>query len=581
MTKLLPYFFTLAVALVIFLRFFRLGEIPMGIHADEASYGYDAYSLLKTGRDQWGQALPLSFKSFGDYKLNLPYLILPAVKLIGLTTAVTRLPSAVFGLLTAIVLFFTLQLLRRAPALNGFLTLIFATSPWAFGISRVFFESNVALFFIAVGMYVFVRTLKTKQTDRLYFAGIALLALAGYFYAPLRFVGLAVVALGLYYTRLAVTKTIVIYLLVTLPILSQYFSGVGLTRLAQESSLRAFEDSLVINENRDFCYQSLNQNSLLAKVCYLYWNKPLMRVEKITQTILTELSPHYLFLESSDNYIVPPSTGPYLYYLMPLYLLGAYYLCRRPQRFLLLTFLAALAVAASAAKLSLYRNTAGLYLAFFPIAFGFFATLDYLRSRLPRLAKPLLLLFVLVSLFFQSRYLAHYFLVYAKSTTFAWSADAEYIAKYIGRSAGEYRTVIDKSAGDFGPLYTAFYNAFDPVVVQSRAEWTTGDPRGWTRIGKLGNIASADPRTLNDLLCEKASAPQDDLSALYITPPMEDYSRFASEVTRDWRGLQALHEFYDLDSLFEKLLADNPANIERLCPNQARQLQYQQYLDSR
>lgn len=566
MNKLIPFILTVLAGLVIFLRFFQLGEIPRGLHADEASYGYDAYSLLKTGRDVWGESWPLTFKSFGDYKLSLPYLMIPAIKLVGLGTTATRLPSAVFGLATTVVLFYTLQLLRRAPRMNALMALIFATSPWAFGISRVFFESNTALFFFAFGFYVFVRAIKTKQIDRLYYLGIICLALAGYFYAAFRFMSLATLAIGLWRTRRAIGKSLVVYLLVSLPILPQFFSSIGLTRLAQESSLRSFEHALVINENRDFCYVSLNQNARLAKVCYLFWNKPILRIESIVETIFTELSPNYLFLESADAYIVPPSTGPYLYYLLPLFFVGALWLFKSPQRFFLLVFATALSIVASAGKVSIYRNTAGLYLAFFPIAAGMYSCLDYFQSNRKHLVKPLIVIFSLIALFFQLRYLTHYFLVNAKSTTYAWSADAEYIAKYIGRVSREYRTVIDKSAGDFGPLYVAFYNGFDPSVVQGRAEWTTGDPRGWTRIGKLGNISSADPRTIKDLICEKASAPQDNISALYITPPLEDYSRFATEVTRDWQNLKTIHELYDIDSLFTALMHDNPANLTRLCP---------------
>ena len=32
--------------------------MPNGFHADEASIGYDAYSMLETGRDQYGEFLP-------------------------------------------------------------------------------------------------------------------------------------------------------------------------------------------------------------------------------------------------------------------------------------------------------------------------------------------------------------------------------------------------------------------------------------------------------------------------------------------------------------------------------------------
>jgi len=38
--------------------------VPPGFNADEAAFGYNAYSLLKTGRDEYGTLLPLSIKSF-------------------------------------------------------------------------------------------------------------------------------------------------------------------------------------------------------------------------------------------------------------------------------------------------------------------------------------------------------------------------------------------------------------------------------------------------------------------------------------------------------------------------------------
>ena len=51
-----------------FLRLVNLENIPNGFTPDEASFGYDAYSIIKTGRDQWGESFPLTLKSFGDYK---------------------------------------------------------------------------------------------------------------------------------------------------------------------------------------------------------------------------------------------------------------------------------------------------------------------------------------------------------------------------------------------------------------------------------------------------------------------------------------------------------------------------------
>src|SRR4030067_1088650 len=51
------------------LRFYKLGSNPPSLYWDEASLGYNAYSILKTGRDEHGEKLPIDrFIAFGDYK---------------------------------------------------------------------------------------------------------------------------------------------------------------------------------------------------------------------------------------------------------------------------------------------------------------------------------------------------------------------------------------------------------------------------------------------------------------------------------------------------------------------------------
>lgn len=556
-------------AIVVLARYWQLGKLPGGIHADEASYGYDALSLVKTSKDQWGQRLPLVFKSFGEYKLNLPYLIAPAVAWRGLNTTATRLPSAIAGLLTCVILYFTLNLLFKNPKLNAILTLIFATSPWSFGISRLFFESNVSLFFLSFGAYAILRS-NRGYSDRLFDLGIISLGLAGYFYAPYRFVALGIITIYLLTTRKLIFRTLIIFLLTIMPILPQYFSGVGLSRLKQESVARSFEYSLVINENRDFCNLSSNHNFIVRGACYLYWNKPLMRFEATAETIFRSLSFEYLFFESADTYIVPSSTGMYMWYLLPFYVVGIYALIRGRSWTMIFIILVSLIIPASAAKVTIYRNVAGLYFLFFIIAAGVYACQDFFRHNFRKLLLPLSILFITAAGFYQLKYLTHYFFVYSRSTASMWSADAEFIARYIADNEYRYRTIIDHSAGEFGPLYYAFYTSYDPSLLLVRAERTSGNPQGWTHIGKIGNISSMDRRTIENVLCEKASAPQDTLGTLYITAPLEDYSRFTDVTTKDWRGSKVIHEIYDIDSLFAKLMADNPANLLRLCPLQVK-----------
>ena len=63
--------FTLILILVIavLLRFWQINTLP-SLNPDEAALGYNAYSLLKTGKDEHGISWPLHFKSFSDYKVN-------------------------------------------------------------------------------------------------------------------------------------------------------------------------------------------------------------------------------------------------------------------------------------------------------------------------------------------------------------------------------------------------------------------------------------------------------------------------------------------------------------------------------
>ena len=76
--------FFLILLLAFILRFYKLGEVPPHLDWDEASNAYNAYSILKTGRDEYGDFLPLSNRSFDDYKPALySYLAIPPITLFG------------------------------------------------------------------------------------------------------------------------------------------------------------------------------------------------------------------------------------------------------------------------------------------------------------------------------------------------------------------------------------------------------------------------------------------------------------------------------------------------------------------
>lgn len=147
--------------LTLFLRVYKLGEIPSGFYSDEVLYGYEAYSILKTGSDQYGTKFPIVFKAFGDYRPGLfIYTTVPFIGMMGLTEFATRFPSALFSTLTGIVIFFLgLELWKSftAALLSSFL---FAISPWSLQFARMSHETNLATFLTVLAIYLFIKGVK-------------------------------------------------------------------------------------------------------------------------------------------------------------------------------------------------------------------------------------------------------------------------------------------------------------------------------------------------------------------------------------------------------------------------------------
>src|SRR3990167_2208416 len=123
----------LVIFLAFFLRFYKISETPPSLYWDEASLGYNAYSILKTARDEHGKFLPVTnFAAFGDYKPpGYIYLTVPAIAIFGLSEFAIRFPSALFGTLTVLLAYFLTKRLFENPDSN-------------FKIKNLLFDSKLA-----------------------------------------------------------------------------------------------------------------------------------------------------------------------------------------------------------------------------------------------------------------------------------------------------------------------------------------------------------------------------------------------------------------------------------------------------
>lgn len=148
------------------LRFYQLGSNPPSLYWDEASLGYNAFSIATTLHDEHGEFLPLTrFIAFGDYKPpGYIYAAAASIKLFGLSELTTRLPSALAGTLLVLVTYFLVKELFGDKRVGLLASLLVAISPWSLQLSRGAFEANLATVFSTTGIYLFLRAASSKRS---------------------------------------------------------------------------------------------------------------------------------------------------------------------------------------------------------------------------------------------------------------------------------------------------------------------------------------------------------------------------------------------------------------------------------
>lgn len=203
------------VLLAILITGYKLGSVPHGITWDEAAIGYNGYSVLTTRRDEWLTRLPISFRSFGDYKAPLAiYVNGPFTWLFGLNPLGIRLPFMMAGVLSSLGMMLLVELLWRDEKDGRLYSLLagalLITTPWFVHYSRAGFESGLALCFTIWGIYFFLLFKKKLAFLPLVLSMISF-ALSLYTYHSSKLVTPLLVLLLLYYSRKEVFQKKVIW----------------------------------------------------------------------------------------------------------------------------------------------------------------------------------------------------------------------------------------------------------------------------------------------------------------------------------------------------------------------------------
>lgn len=289
------------------LRLFSISTYPVSLYWDEVASTYNAYSILKTGKDEYGNSFPVLFKSFNDFKMsgNI-YLTSLMIPVCGLNEFSARASSAFTGI---IAIFFTYQLvnellllssvkfkgLSKLPVLTAF---FLAISPWHIQFSRTGFEANVAAGFVIGSVWLFLNGIRQKKFMVL-FLSLILCAASFYVYRSIHvFMPLLIIGLVIIFNQnIRRQKKNFIILLVCLilfllPLIPKMFG---------EGAIRAKQVSVVNNASTEVYSSALELVKHPNLVQKIMNNRRVVYGKLMATGYLSHFSPFYLFFSGDAN----------------------------------------------------------------------------------------------------------------------------------------------------------------------------------------------------------------------------------------------------------------------------------------
>ena len=443
-----------------------LSRVPDGFQYDEAFNGYDAYSILTTGHDQYGQFLPAFVRSAGDFRESCyAFLTIPFIKILGLNEFAVRFPAALVGSLTIIVLYLLAkEFFDRKIALAA--AFFLAISPWHIKFSRIAARSVFLPFLFCLGLFFFIKSSK-KPRYLLLSALTFSLSLWTYFsarvFVPLFIFGAGIIFFkNLWKMKRELVLSAVIFLCFFVPLFFFWITPAGMARA---------RDALIISLPQDIYY-------------YLSYFDPL-----------------FLFSASDLNPIFNiPNTGLVHLFEVVTVLAGivAVFLNVKEKKYQLLLlwlFLYPIPAALSGPQHSI-RSIVGSPLFSILSALGIFAIFSLFKYRKGKVVFALAVIFTaVISIASFSR---HYFIDYAKYTARGWIYGVREAIAYAEDNKNSYDSVIvtdylvPANRVDGARILTLFYTRYPPSLYQSDLRQGLRDSAGKYHILPISKELKAE-----------------------------------------------------------------------------------------
>lgn len=478
------------------IRLWNLGSIPSSLTPDEASLGYNSYSILKTGKDEHGSFFPFVFKSFGDYKPGLyVYLTTPFTLMFGLNEFSTRLPSGLAGVLTVLLIYLVFKKLL-GKELGVVAAFISSVNPWLIYFSRGGWEANVSLTLTLAGIYFFFVSLERSRFLILSFSLFALTLLT---YQGAKLSTTIVVALLLTFywkefkTNFVLRRKKVMVLavvggfLITLPIILSLFRG-------EAFRLRIFSVFSYPRE-KAAVEQFLNQgNEKIGSLAYYLYHSEAYNFKKvILGKIFNTFSGKFLFFDG--DYENPIHSAPYQgvlllvdMILLPIgmYAIFSQKIDKRHGFFILWLVLAPLSAALSRDRVSAVRSLNTVVPLIYVLSFGAQYIITWFNASRHRLTFYFLLLTFYLSSFIY--FLDAYFIHVPKHNSEIWKYGYKELVQQVDSLKDGYSTIIIEQSFSQPYIYFLYYLKYDPLTYQKKSSFINSEFKG--DVGYVTQVGS-------------------------------------------------------------------------------------------
>ena len=489
--KLFEYkWLILIVILAAVLRFGGLSQMPPSLNWDEVSHGYNAYSILKTGHDEWGQLLPVTnFRAYGDYPLPLNlYLTIPFEVLFGLTTTAIRLPHALLGTLTIVAVYFLafgVTKNKKASLIAAFLA---AVDPWLLFPSRAVFQSNLSVFFLTAGMAAFFNRGKNKWLVSLSFLFLGLTLFSHHstrIFVPIFLVGFALIYKKIKYLVLSILGVVLILL-----------PG------AQARANVVF----LIDQGAVSQIENLRNTSTLPLKSLIY-NKVTYFAVNFGKNYITYFSPKFLFLNGGTQYqFSVPNQGVLYLITLPFFYIGILLVFlqakkREDKNYKLILFwliLAPIPAAITQDNGAVIRATTMLPIPEILTAFGIYKIL----RRVPKYEVLFTIIFIFAMLFSLENYLNVYAKSYRTNYSWAWQYGYEQIVDYSKENYNKYDNIIVTKAYGEPHEYFLFFMKYDPSKYMNDPNLIRFSQSNWYWVDHFDKFWFVNDWLVKDLVTE-------------------------------------------------------------------------------